>query len=171
MRESHSSPNLVTSHHNSSIRLRKRRDEAKHKFLRNRRSVGIDNSHENENDENDKVSTLDPVVGAAAHLQHLRPLLRSKYSKQGEDKRKIWRERDEGGIKITDFGMIDHPPLQRLKSEPYSSLNCFSLSSGCTVLEVRKQFIANNWLESSNPREKTVDPSPSPPVFLVLLVW
>ena len=114
------------------------RDEAKKNFLKNRMSVGLEDRPSSEHDD-DKVSTLDPVVGATAHVQHLRPLLRSFYSQQGEEKGKLWREGDQGRIKITDFGMIDHPPDQsdkEVKADAYSSLNCFSMSSGCTVLEV-----------------------------------
>ena len=91
MRESHSSPNLGPSHRSSSIRLRKRRDEVKQQFVKNRRSGdfgyrlgtnsdAVDNT-DNTDDvlTNSKVDTLDPRPAAGGIQHNLRPLLRSKY--------------------------------------------------------------------------------------------
>ena len=91
MRESLSSPNLGPSQRSSSIRLRKRRDEGKQQFVKNRRSGefgyrlstnsdAVDNT-DNTDDvlTNYKVDTLDPRPAAGGIQHNLRPLLRSKY--------------------------------------------------------------------------------------------
>ena len=84
-----------------SKRLRRRRDEVKQQFVKNRRSgefgYRIDSNMEEIGDNFDcsvvrsyKDDTLDPTT-SEDHIKHnLRPLIRSKY-------------------KLTDFGMIDRP--------------------------------------------------------------
>ena len=89
MLESHSSPHLGPPRRSSSIRLRKRRDEVKQQFVKNRRSGdfgyrvssdAVDNT-DNTDDvlTNYKVDTLDPRPAAGGIQHNLRPLLRSKY--------------------------------------------------------------------------------------------
>ena len=92
--------NLQLKH---SKRLRRRRDEVKQQFVKNRRSgefgyrVDSSNNMEDIGDNFDvsvvrnyKDDTLDPTK-SEDHIKHnLRPLIRSKY-------------------KLTDFGMIDRP--------------------------------------------------------------
>ena len=125
MRESTSSPNLVHPLRNSSIRLRKRRDEVKKQFLENRRSgdfVYSQSSDAVNTLANHKVDTLDPGSESAGIQHSLRPLLRKKYredplSDSEENMGSGWIERrrraiQTGGIKITDFGMIDQPPVE-----------------------------------------------------------
>jgi len=99
----------------SSIRLRRRRDEVKQQFVKNRRSgefgyrldteagdaggdgfesvVGLKKSC--------KDDTLDPTAGAEDHIKHnLRPLIRNKF-------------------KLTDFGLIDTPaPAPAAQRQP-----------------------------------------------------
>ena len=113
MRESHSSPNLVPSHRSSSIRLRKRRDEVKQQFVKNRRSgdfgyrlgTNIDAVDNLDNTDdvltNSKDDTLDPRPAAGGIQHNLRPLLRNKY-------------------KIKHFGMIDQPGQEEDKSYTYN---------------------------------------------------
>ena len=137
MKESHSSPNLGPSHRSSSIRLRKRRDEVKQQFVKNRRSgdfgyrLGRDAVDNTDNTDdvltNSKVDTLD-AGSAAGSIQHnLRPLLRSKYkhspmSDTEEYLGSVWgrRGRDRGdgggGVKIKHFGLIDMPPMMESES-------------------------------------------------------
>ena len=86
--------------------MRRRRDEVKQQFVKNRRSgefgYRVEGSNNNNNMEemgdnfdcsvvrNYKDDTLDPTT-SEDHIKHnLRPLIRSKY-------------------KLTDFGMIDRP--------------------------------------------------------------
>ena len=126
MRESQSSPNLVHPQRNSSIRLRKKRDEGKKQFLKNRSSgdfgYSLSRDAVNTSDADHKVGTLDPGPYADGIQQSLRPLLRTKY-RQGtlsdtEEERRGWGDGRRGragpasGIKITDFGMIDLPPVE-----------------------------------------------------------
>ena len=155
MRESQSSPNLVHPRHNSSLRLKKKRNEVKKDFFKSRMSGEYGYNHSNaavdmtENNSDDKLATLD-AGPTGAGLQHkLRPLLRSRY---GQD------------MKITEYGLIDrHTPgnsgsegrwvivsvltinnniihMCREELDNPSSLNCFSLSTGSTMLEVREHF-------------------------------
>ena len=125
MRESTSSPNLVHPLRNSSMRLRKRRDEVKKQFLENRRSgdfVYSQSSDAVNTLANHKVDTLDPGSESAGIQHSLGPLLRKKYredplSDSEKDMGSGWIERrrraiQTGGIKITDFGMIDQPPVE-----------------------------------------------------------
>ena len=81
MRES--SPNLAHPQRKSSIRFRKRQEEVKQQFLKNRRSGDFGHSHNNGavniTDDGQNVGTLD-LGPASAGIQHnLRPLLRKKY--------------------------------------------------------------------------------------------
>ena len=126
MRESKSSPNLVHPQRNSSIRLKKRRDEVKKQFLNNRRSGDFGYSHSNSavNNTNDgqSVDTLDPGPASAGIQHNLRPLLRKKYREDPLSDSEEYTGRrcregrrraiQTGGIKITDFGMIDQPPVE-----------------------------------------------------------
>jgi hypothetical protein len=129
MRESKSSPNLAHPQRNSSIRLRTRRDHVKQQFLKNRRSGdfgyslnsdGVDTTDNADVLTNNKVDTLDPGPGADGIQHNLRPLIRNKYrqhplSDTEEYAGVVWRKgrlrrgAHPGGIKITDFGMIDQP--------------------------------------------------------------
>jgi len=107
----------------SSIRLRRRRDEVKQQFVKNRRSgefgYRLDNSRDNLNNPGTeeigdsfecnetvvrmartcKDDTLDPTT-ADSHIKHnLRPLIRNKF-------------------KLTDFGLIDSPLSQQHQQHP-----------------------------------------------------
>ena len=83
MRESQSSPNLLHPHRNSSIRLRKKRDEGKKQFLKNRRSgdfvYSLSRDAVNTSDAGHKVGTLDHGPVADGMQRTLRPLLMNKY--------------------------------------------------------------------------------------------
>ena len=127
MRESKSSPNLVHLTSNSSIRLRKRKNEVNKKFLESRRSGDFGYSQNNSavhiTNDGQSVDTLDPGPASAGIQHNLRPLLRKKYreyplSDREEDMGRQWgegrgRRADQArGVKITDFGMIDQPPVE-----------------------------------------------------------
>ena len=74
----------------SSIRLRKRRDEVKQQFVKNRRSgefgyrLSSDSREITEDDHsvttNNKVDTLDPGPATGSIQHNLRPLLRKEYN-------------------------------------------------------------------------------------------
>ena len=140
MRESKSSPNLAHPQRKFSIRLGKRRDHVKQQFLKNRRSgdfgyslssEGVDTT-DNTDDvrNNNKNDTLDPGPAADGIQHNLRPLLRNKYrqhplSDTDEYVRAVWgngrlrRGDHPGGVKITDFGMIDQPQENTLSEKRY----------------------------------------------------
>ena len=140
MRESKSSPNLAHPQRNSSIRLRKRRDQVKQQFLKSRRSgdfgyslssEGVD-SIDNTDDvlTNNKVATLDPRPAADGIQHNLRPLIRNKYrqhplSDTEEYAGAVWgngrlrRGGHPGEIKITDFSMIDQQQESSLSDKRY----------------------------------------------------
>ena len=168
-----------SSQQSSSIRLRCRTDKVKKQFLKNRKSGESHCSVISNTDDvltNTKVATLDPGPVADGIQHNLRPLLRNKYmqhplSDTEEYAGAVWgngrlrRGGHPGGIKMTDFGMIDQPQENTLNDkrfecllwfktitrfirvpiyeppEPvsHSSLNCFGVSSGSTVLEVKLQ--------------------------------
>ena len=136
MRES----DAFTSQRSSSIRLRKRRDKVKQEFVKHRRSgefgyrVSCDavNSTNNTDDVLTKYKddTLDP--GPVGIQHNLRTLLRNKYvqspvSDMEGCARSLWgtggREQKIGGsgIKLTNFGMIDHPPQEVARGCQYNS--------------------------------------------------
>ena len=143
MRESHLSTSdiVCAPRRSSSIRLRKRRDEVKQNFEKNRisgefvyrlSSDAVDNT-DNTDDvlTNTKVDTLDPGPAAGGIQHNLRPLLRSKYiqsplSGTEECLGSVWgtggRGGEDGGRgglgegKIKHVGMIDQPPKVESKS-------------------------------------------------------
>ena len=129
MRESDSSPTLLTSQRSSSIRLRKRRDKVKQEFVKNRRSgeFGYRVSRDAVDNTDDvltncKDDTLDPGPVGVQH--NLRTLLRNKYVQSpvsgteecagqvmGRGGGSRW-----SGVKLTNFGMIDYPPQKEIRS-------------------------------------------------------
>ena len=138
MLESHSSPHLGPSQRSSSIRWRKRRDEVKQQFVKNRRSGdfgyrvtsdAVDDADDVVN--NCKVDTLDHGPTADGLQHNLRPLLRNKYIQsplsdteeylESDKMGSVWRTRRRGGVgrhgvKIKHFGMIDQPEQAEIKS-------------------------------------------------------
>ena len=136
MRESHLSTSdiVCAPRRSSSIRLRKRRDEVKQNFEKNRisgefvyrlSSDAVDNT-DNTDDVliNTRFDTLDPRLTAGGIQHNLRTLLRNKYSQSPlsgtEECAGPGWERDGGsrwsGVKLTNFGMIDHPPQKEIRS-------------------------------------------------------
>ena len=126
MQESKSSPNLVHPQRNSSIRLKKKRDEVKKQFLNNRRSgdfgYSLSSTDVNSFEDDHKVDTLDPHLDSSGIQHNLRPLLKKKYRQDplSDGEEDIGRRLGEGrrmwagqavGVKITDFGMIDQPTV------------------------------------------------------------
>ena len=124
----------------SSIRLRKRSDEVKLQSLKNRRrgdfgsillNDGVDTSNTTDNVLiNTKVANLDPGPATDGIQHNLRPLLRNKYrqhplSDTEEYAGAVWgngrlrRGGHPGGVKITDFGMIDQPQENTLSDKRY----------------------------------------------------
>ena len=123
MREQNSLKNMNQLHRESSIRLRRRRDEVKEQFVKNRRSgdFGYRLSSDAPDSTNTKVNTLDP---ATDHIHHkLRPLLRKMYDQYPlrtiEDNMEsgwgTWSRRG-GPVKIKHFGMIDNPQQEDVRS-------------------------------------------------------
>ena len=127
MNESDSSKSMLQlqSGSGSAIRFRRKRDELKEQFVKNRMSgdfgsrLSSDTADDTNNNKyvlsNTKVDTLDPATDEFHH--NLRPLLR-KMVRQNH----LWTiddNLDSGwgtwsrvgeSVKITDFGMIDTPP-------------------------------------------------------------
>ena len=118
------------------MRLRRRRDEVKQQFVKNRRSgdfgytLGSDAVDTSDNTDdaliNSKDDTLDPGPIAGVIQHNLRPLLRNNYrqhplSDMEDDMESGWRTWSRGGgVKIKHFGMIDQPPQDEIRS--YQSL-------------------------------------------------
>jgi hypothetical protein len=179
MRESRSSPNLAHPQCNSSIRLRKRRDHVKQQFLKNRRSgdfgfslssEGVDTTDNTEDFlSNTKAGTLDPGPVAGGIQHNLRPLLRNKYrqhplSDTEEYAGAVWgngrlrRGGHPGGVKITDFGMIDQPHEITLSDKRYGG-------------EIRVGDTNNNNNTAGSPSMNHLNLSPTPvsTVFVCLV--
>ena len=117
------------------MRLRRRKDEVKQQFVKNRRSgdfgysLGSDALVTSDNDDaliNYKDATLDPGPVTVVIQHNLRPLLRNKYmqhplSDMEDDMESGWGTwRNGGGVRIKHFGAIDQPYQEEIRS--YKSL-------------------------------------------------
>ena len=113
-----SSQNMLQPQSSFLIRSKKRKDEAKQRFSKNRHSGDFPKISTTINDNliNTKVDTLDPVVGGSGIQHNLRPLLRNIYlgTEKMEDTlmdtERISRASKTRDIRITDFGLIDSTP-------------------------------------------------------------
>ena len=131
MREPHSFQKVIPLRQSFSMRLRRRKDEVKQQFVKNRRSgdfgysLGSDALYYTDNDDaltNSKDATLDPGPVADGIQHNLRPLLRNKYrqhplSDMEDDMESGWGTWSRGGgVKIKHFGMIDQQPQEEIRS-------------------------------------------------------
>ena len=138
MREPHSFQKVIPLRRSFSMRLRRRKDEVKQQFVKNRRSgdfgysLGSDALDTSDNDDaliNYKDATLDPGPVTVVIQHNLRPLLRNKYkhhllSEMEGDMESGWGTWRRGGVvKIDHIGMIDQPSEEEIRSYHDLQLN------------------------------------------------